>query len=416
MSKRGHGRAASFLLVGFDTAGTIYTGWQWGASLPATLLLTALVIVTTSVLIGSTTGFVVTGGMIGVLTALGIHEATVLNIPSWRYDEITSTDVIAYSALLLFMSFIGWLSNLEIDRSLTRARTSEGLLEAERNALEKKVAERTEELVAAQANIVTGLERSASIGELSRGVFHDLLSPLSAVALSVEEIAKIAKSSGGTGGNGSLDIVEKAVAASKRMGSFMDSVRRHIDNKDIHESSMETVDICKEIGMARDILAYKARTTNVCIAIEQFNPVEIKADPVRIHQVFLNLISNAIDSCADKEGERTVNVSAEKYPAGNDEGAIRITVADTGCGMSPELLRTLFDKPFTTKPKGTGIGLVTVKSIVEKELCGRIEVKSTEGAGTTFIITVPVSSHERPGNGKTPPGNGKYRGSHTSHP
>jgi len=444
MSKKGYSRAASFLLVLFDAIGTIYVGWQWGASLPATLLLTALAIVTANVLLGSTTGFIVTGGMLCVLTVLGIHEATVLNIPDWRYDEITATDVISYSALFLFMSFIGWLSNREIDSSLARARTSEKLLEAERNALEKKVAERTAELIAIQANTVAGLERSASMGELSQGVFHDLMGPLSAVALSVEEIANMANASEDRNGKDThqaKEMVEKAVTASKRMRSYMESVRRHIDSGKGRVVETETVDIYKEIAMARDILAYKARMANVSVDVgfgqrdsvvaEKAVPVTIITHSVRVHQMLLNLMSNAIDACsadacANKEEGGTVNVSVDKYPALKDhceKGGefIRITVADNGCGIPAERLKTLFVRPFTTKSNGTGIGLVTVKTIVEKELGGSIEVKSTEGVGTTFIITIPVSSNENTRNDnaeseKRKTGLGKYREGDKPHP
>jgi signal transduction histidine kinase len=403
MSKKGYGRAASFLLVLFDAIGTIYVGWQWGASLPATLLLTALVIVTASVLLGSTTGFIVTGGMLGVLTALGVHEATVLNVPDWRYDEITATDVISYSALFLFMSFIGWLSNREIDASLARARTSEKMLEAERNALEKKVAERTAELIAAQTDAVAGLERSASMGELSQGVFHDLMSPLSAVTLSVEEIANMPKSGNSPDARQAREMVEKAVTASKRMRSYMESVRRHIDGGKGRVVGIEAIDIGKEIAIARDILAYKARMANVGIITGQCDPITITANPVRAHQMLLNLMSNAIDACsavirAGKEEdceEGLVRVSAEKIRGADGDKSVRITVADNGCGIPAERLKSLFDRPFTTKPKGTGIGLMTVKAIVEKELGGSIEVKSTEGVGSTFIITIPLIKHGR---------------------
>jgi signal transduction histidine kinase len=469
MSKKGHGRSASFLLIAFEVMVTIYTGWQWGASLPATLLLTALVIVTASVLLGSTTGFIVTGSMIGALTVLGVHEAAVLNVPDWRYDEITATDVISYSAMFLFMSFIGWLSNREIDASLTRARTSEKLLEAERNALEKKVSERTAELIAVQANTVAGLERSASMGELSQGVFHDLIGPLSAVAISVEEISRMAdiRKEGSDYGQNTRhmrDMVEKAVAASKRMRSYMESVRRHIGSEESREagstrqategvakegSADELVDVDKEIAMAKDILAYKARMANVIIYIghgqrdsdtpekcglvplKKRDPIMIIAQPIRIHQMLLNLMSNAIDACvADdcvgngraKDGstgkarDKAVSVSVEK-----DSDVIRVIVADNGCGISTERLKTLLIRPRSTKLHGMGIGLTTVKSIVEKELGGFIEIKSTEDIGTTFIITIPVSSNENTRNdnmesGKRKTGLGKYRDSDTPHP
>jgi signal transduction histidine kinase len=427
MSKRGYGRSASILLVISDALGAILSGWVWGASLPATLLLTALVIVTASVLLGSTKGFIVAAGMIGILSILGVHEAVVLNVPDWRYDEITATDVISYAALLLFMSFIGWLSNREIKISLERARHSEKLLEMERNILEKRVAERTEELVVSQRSIVDGLRHSASVGELSQGVFHDLMNPLSAIALYIEDIAGTQGGTYGRGANQMQDMVAKAMAASRRMGSFMDSVRRHIGRGESMESLVAdgtedvVTNIGKEIIIARDILAYKARMANVRIITGQCDSMMIVAHPVRIHQMLLNLISNAIDACAstakekarEKVGEKIVRISALKSGkhAPNPGDNIQIIVADNGCGIPIERLKTLFVQPYTTKPEGNGIGLMTVKSIVEKELGGSIKVTSAEGVGTTFIITIPISAH-----GKSAHGKGGHEKSHTPHP
>jgi signal transduction histidine kinase len=229
-------------------------------------------------------------------------------------------------------------------------------------------------------------------------------------------------------------MVEKAVIASKRMRSYMESVRRHIDSGKGRMVGTETVDIDKEIVMAKDILAYKARMANVNIVVglerhdsataKKSGPITIATQPVRVHQMLLNLMSNAIDACsaetcANKEGGGTVNVSVEKYPALKDhceKGGrfIKIIVADNGCGIPAERLKSLFDHPFTTKSKGMGIGLITVKTIVEKELGGSIEVKSTEGIGTTFIITIPLTKHGESSDNKT--GLGKYRESDTPHP
>ncbi len=389
ISKRGHVQSASFILVASDMLGVIWGGWVWGASLPETLLFTALIIVTASVLLGSTKGFIVAGAMIGALSILGIHEATVLNVPDWRYDEITAADVISYSALLLFMSFVGWLSNREIRLSLDRTKRSEKALEEERNMLERRVAERTKEMVALERKNMFSrmetLDQAAHIGELSQGVLHDLMSPLSAIALYVEDIARTGTDVHAHDGGRMREMMEKAVETSKRMRSFMESVRRHIDPGEKCCMIAQKTDIGEEIEIARDILAYKARMANVRIIIEKCDPIEIAAHPVRIHQVFLNLMSNAIDACTEASKEKSVHISAVE----NGENLL-ITVADTGCGMTSARLESLFGKPSTTKPRGTGIGLMTVRSIVEGELGGSIMVKSEEGVGTTFILTIPM--------------------------
>jgi signal transduction histidine kinase len=250
------------------------------------------------------------------------------------------------------------------------------------------------------------------------------MSPLSAVTLSIEEMADAREDRSKPNDAGRMkDALEKAVTASKRMGSYMESVRRHIDGGKSRGAGTEIADIDKEIAMARDIMAYKARMANVSIdiglgqrdstAFEKHDPITVAANPVRIHQMLLNLISNAIDACVtaetEKTGEKIVRVSASKA-----KERVLITVTDNGCGIPAELLKTILAKPRSTKPHGTGIGLMTVKTIVEKELGGSVEVRSTEGIGTTFIITIPAIKHEESSGNKTGPR--KYRESDTPHP
>ena len=387
LSKKGLIYSASVILVTLDALGTIYTGWKWGASLPETLLLTVLVIETASVLIGSTIGFITAGGMICALTLLGIHESIYLNVPDWRYDEISVTDVITYSVMFLFISFIAWLANREIGKSLVRARTSEKLLSIERDTLEQKVSERTEELVVSQQKIFSEAQHTINIGELARGVIHDMMNPLSAISLCVEEL--------------NLDghdiktkqlLIEKATEASCRMKEFMGSAKHHIDPRLI--STETCANLKKELDIVHDILAYKARMNNVQIEILPCEDIQIEGCPLRVHQMILNLLSNAIESFeknlddASSDKQKTITVLLTK-----NINSVILSVADNGCGMSENQIQGLFNQPHTTKLHGTGIGLMTVNSIITKELSGSIEVKSTEGVGTTFIITIPNKLH-----------------------
>jgi PAS domain S-box-containing protein len=117
----------------------------------------------------------------------------------------------------------------------------------------------------------------------------------------------------------------------------------------------------------------------------------VHADAIQLEQVLLNLAVNARD--AMPEGGRltleTMNVQSESGPV------VRIRVADTGVGMTPEVLAHIFEPFFTTKElgKGTGLGLATVYGIV-KQSGGHISVSSSRGHGTTFLIDFPRSPDE----------------------
>ncbi len=386
LSKHGHWKIAATLLLIANATGTIYTGWTWGASLPETLLLTVLTIAVASVLINSTVGFITAGLMIFSLTILGIHEAAQLNIPDWRFDEISATDMITYSIMFLFISFIVWLSNREIDKSLRRARVSERLLQNERDTLEQKISERTQELVTNQHKRLAEIDRTVKVGELARGIIHDLMNPLTSMNLYMEEVANNPKK---YSTDVTRSMIEKTLHASQRMSSFMESARGLISPVQLHENMC--ANLHKKILMACDIVAYNARQNNVHIAINVNTSITLNAHPLRIHQILVNLLSNAIDaytlneSSTDHKTERVIHINGEKV-----SDKVRITASDNGCGMDEEQIKRLFIRPETTKSRGTGIGLMNTYFIIKNELGGSIDVTSKKGFGTTVIITLPI--------------------------
>jgi two-component system NtrC family sensor kinase len=110
---------------------------------------------------------------------------------------------------------------------------------------------------------------------------------------------------------------------------------------------------------------------------------DILLDADQVRQVFLNLINNAQDAI---EGQGTITLRTEQT-----NGSVRVTVADTGKGMSTEETERIFLPFYTTKEvgKGTGLGLSISLSIVEA-MGGRIEVQSLPGAGSSFSVVLPV--------------------------
>ena len=104
------------------------------------------------------------------------------------------------------------------------------------------------------------------------------------------------------------------------------------------------------------------------------------ADPDRMRQVFLNILLNAVQSI---EHSGTVRVFATAH---DDETSIAF--CDTGCGMPEEQLERVFSPFFTTKHKGTGLGLAVAAKIVETH-GGRLEASSELGKGSTFYVHLP---------------------------
>ena len=137
----------------------------------------------------------------------------------------------------------------------------------------------------------------------------------------------------------------------------------------------ETVLMVQESAAQRGII-------EVCAVVEAAVP-QVRVDATALKRVVLNLLTNALEACS--EGGR-VRVVSGMDPTGQH---CRITVQDTGRGMSDEVKRHLFEPLFTTKgSRGTGLGLALVKKIVE-EHHGRVEVESEPGKGTAFHIILP---------------------------
>ena len=129
--------------------------------------------------------------------------------------------------------------------------------------------------------------------------------------------------------------------------------------------------------------------------MEELDPdlPRIQADPLQLHQVFVNLMNNAADAMPDGG---TLTLRTQRGPS---PGWVTVEVQDTGAGIAPENMKKLFTPFFTTKPigKGTGLGLAIIYGIVKMHR-GQIGVQSEVGQGTTFTIslreTLPAQQKE----------------------
>ena len=121
------------------------------------------------------------------------------------------------------------------------------------------------------------------------------------------------------------------------------------------------------------------------------NLPRIVGDPIAFRRILENLMTNAVESLESKPGRITVSTESIQR---DGEPAVRLTVADTGCGMTAEEAGKIFNDFYTTKEGGTGLGLSIVRRLV-MDLQGTIRVESTPGQGTCFIIEIPSGSPTR---------------------
>jgi len=155
------------------------------------------------------------------------------------------------------------------------------------------------------------------------------------------------------------------------------------------EPRLEDVDVNATLNQTIDILENFARINNIDIQTDLAPDLPIIAgDQAQLQQVFLNLISNAIDAVG-KDGLVEVK-------SGRLGQELRVRVSDNGRGIPEELQKKVFDPFFTTKQKGkgTGLGLWISYNIVEK-MGGAIDLRSKPGEGTTFTVKLPIIIPEK---------------------
>lgn len=229
--------------------------------------------------------------------------------------------------------------------------------------------------------------KMASIGELSAGVAHEINNPLAIILTEKQILFDMAgctprlepefKSSL----LDSLSQIETQVKRCKRITHNLLRFSRRT------RSVIEEVDLNLFLREVVELMEREARSGGIRFVLEEDPELEpVHSDPSQLQQLFLNLITNAMDAHDGRHGG-TIRITTKADP-----GAKRtlLTFSDTGSGIAKEHLDKIFDPFFTTKPvgKGTGLGLSICYAIIQR-LGGTIRVESRVDVGTDFTLTLP---------------------------
>ncbi|MGX1324862.1 two-component system C4-dicarboxylate transport sensor histidine kinase DctB [Bradyrhizobium sp. USDA 377] len=247
------------------------------------------------------------------------------------------------------------------------------------DVLERRVAERTEELRRTMESLVQSA-KLASLGQALAGVAHEINQPLAALITYVASSRVLLRRNEVDRAAANLDLMS---SIAERMMALIDHLRMFARKE---TGTRSAVALAPVVDNAIRLLQY--RIDNEHIEVVRSAPAESLhglANPIRLEQVVVNLLSNAIDAMRDRE-RRVLGVTLDR----RDDSAV-IEVSDTGAGIAPEHIKSLFDPFFTTKEIGEGLGLgLSISYGIVREFGGDILVDSTPGRGSTFKVVIPV--------------------------
>jgi len=223
-------------------------------------------------------------------------------------------------------------------------------------------------------------QKMEAIGTLAGGIAHDFNNILTLITGSADlAIGDVPE------GHPARPYLDQIVRASQRAEGLVRQILAFSRRRDEQREVVAVGPIVQEaVGMLRSTLP---AMVEIRVEVADRLPA-VQADPVQLHQVLMNLGSNAAYAMRDRGGVLTVSVSRDSAAAGRP--GVRLTVSDTGAGMDTATLDRIFEPFFTTKPvgTGTGLGLAVVHGIVTAH-GGTIDATSTVGRGTTIRISLP---------------------------
>jgi signal transduction histidine kinase len=216
-----------------------------------------------------------------------------------------------------------------------------------------------------------------AVGQMTAQIAHEIKNPLGSIRFAAEFLKRQAATNHATDLS-TVEVIERSV---DHLGAIVAQLSEFARPKKLNRTEINLNDLLDELlPMVADRLNAKHMQVS-----KQYSP-DIPAgqyDGTELRKLFLNLIINAVEASEPDS-------SIELRTSLNGDGQVLVDIVDRGCGMDAETLRRLFEPFYTTKEKGTGLGMAIAKHIAELH-GGDLSVQSRTGAGTTATVRLPLT-------------------------
>jgi signal transduction histidine kinase len=254
---------------------------------------------------------------------------------------------------------------------------------AEMERLNVELGARVGQLQQAQAQLVQS-EKLASIGEVSAAVAHGLRNPLASLRASAQLVLRHPASP--SAAEQLQAIIQEVDRLDRRVTHLLTFSRP----APFHPTPEQPAALVQAV---LPIFAERLRGQHVRLTVDLPSELpELRVDPMKLEQVLVELIGNALDAMP---GGGELRITAATGTGTDDTPGLHLVLADTGPGIPAETLRQVGQPFFTTRQEGTGLGVATARRFVEQH-GGRLEIESQVGVGTTVRIWLPISSPALP--------------------
>jgi signal transduction histidine kinase len=229
---------------------------------------------------------------------------------------------------------------------------------------------------------VMHLSRTAHVGALSASFAHEVSQPLVAIALNTKRAEDLLRADAPPVGR-----LKEIVADIRQANSLAVDVIRNLRTLLKGKSDTQECDLNAVIVDAVHLLSPEATRRNIDLHVNGLQrTLLVRADPVHLQQVIVNLVMNGMDAMTDTTpGARKITIQT----ALAGKSTVEVSVSDSGAGIPAHKINEVFEAFYTTKEQGTGLGLTVARTIIET-YDGKIWAENRAGGGAVFRFTLPL--------------------------
>jgi two-component system C4-dicarboxylate transport sensor histidine kinase DctB len=246
--------------------------------------------------------------------------------------------------------------------------------------LEDKYAklQETQHLLRSTQNELVQAGKLAMLGQMATGITHELNQPLAAIRAFADNARVFLERGQCQQAASNLGHIGEASA---RMGAIIGQLKGFARK----DEAIATVDLAASVRASAFLMAGEYRRHDVTLQIDAPDNITVKGDSVRIEQVLINLLRNALDAVENAE-YRVVAITLAR----EDYNAV-ICISDSGAGIPEQVVAHLFEPFFTTKPSGKGLGLgLAISSSIAQAMTGQLTAHNQAGGGARFELRLPL--------------------------